>query len=92
METARQLGQSVPKDVRETPPVAGATGTVATEPEFLYRTGHDEQLPILLLDARTREDQSGSPVILFRYSGEVIATDEHIVKVAAGTQSKLLGV
>jgi hypothetical protein len=68
------------------------TGTVATEPEFLYRTEHDEQLPVLLVDARTREGQSGSPVILFRYPGEVVAKDDNTVKVAAGTQSRLLGV
>ena len=68
------------------------TGSVASEPEFLYRTERDEQLPVLLVDARTREGQSGSPIIFFRYPGEVIAQDEDTVKVAAGTQSRLLGV
>lgn len=67
-------------------------GTIASEPEFLYRTEDDDQLPILLVDARTREGQSGSPVLLFRYPGEVVAKEDHGVGIVGGTQSKLLGV
>jgi hypothetical protein len=36
-------------------------GTVATEPDIDY-----QDVPCLLIDSRTREGQSGSPVILFR--------------------------
>jgi len=46
-------------------------GTIATEPSIDYE---DEQhggvpLPCLLVDSRTREGQSGSPVILYRPAG-----------------------
>jgi hypothetical protein len=39
-------------------------GTVATEPDMDY-----DDLPLLLVDGRTREGQSGSPVILYRTDG-----------------------
>jgi hypothetical protein len=68
------------------------TGTIASEPEFLYRANDDEQLPLFLVDARTREGQSGSPVLLFRHPGEVIAKQDLSVGIVGGTQSKLLGV
>jgi hypothetical protein len=67
------------------------TGTIASEPEFLYRSTDDEQLPIFLVDARTREGQSGSPVLLFRHPGQVI-TRNGKPGLARGTQSQLLGV
>ncbi len=68
------------------------SGTIASEPEFLYRTEDDDQLPVFLVDARTREGQSGSPVLLFRHPGEVVAKDDRSVGVVGGTQSKLLGL
>lgn len=39
-------------------------GTLATEPSIKYG-----ELPLLLVDSRTREGQSGSPVILYRTDG-----------------------
>ena len=67
------------------------SGTIASEPEFLYRTEDDDQIPIILVDARTREGQSGSPVLLFRYPGEVVAKQDRSVGIVGATQSKLLG-
>lgn len=67
-------------------------GSIASEPEILYANADGEGLPLFLVDARTRKGQSGSPVILFRYPGEVIATSLNSVGVTRGTQSKLLGV
>jgi hypothetical protein len=68
------------------------SGTIASDPEFLCRADDDELLPIFLVDARTREGQSGSPVLLFRHPGEVVAKQDRRVGIVGGTQSKLLGV
>ncbi|MNZ84056.1 hypothetical protein D3C78_1028010 [compost metagenome] len=43
------------------------TGTVASEPDVDYN-----DLPILLIDCRSRKGQSGSPVIAFRSNGQYI--------------------
>ncbi|TDZ41638.1 trypsin-like peptidase domain-containing protein [Mycobacteroides franklinii] len=67
-------------------------GSIATEPELLYVNDQGEGLPLFLVDARTRKGQSGSPVMLFRHPGEVVATGPNSAGVTHGTQSKLLGV
>lgn len=46
-----------------------ATGFVASEPEIDY-----DKLPLILIDCRTRQGQSGSPVIAFR-TGQVTLRD-----------------
>lgn len=43
------------------------TGTVASEPDVDYN-----DLPILLIDCRSRRGQSGSPVIAFRSNGQYV--------------------
>ena len=50
-----------------------ATGFIASEPEVNYN-----DLPILLIDCRTRQGQSGSPVIAFRSAGTVMNTDRGV--------------
>lgn len=47
-----------------------ATGFVASEPEVNY-----EDLPIILVDCRGREGQSGSPVLAYRASGTATMSD-----------------
>ena len=48
-------------------------GSVATEPDFLYQGE-----PCFLIDARTREGQSGSPVIQRRIAGDSASSDYHL--------------
>lgn len=47
-----------------------ATGTVASEPRLNYK-----ELPLFLIDCRSRQGQSGSPVIAYRSSGDVNTTE-----------------
>lgn len=47
-----------------------ATGFMASEPDV----NHDN-LPIILIDCRSRQGQSGSPVLAYRSGGPVIMTD-----------------
>jgi len=49
-----------------------ATGFIATEPDLDY-----ENLPIFLIDCRSRKGQSGSPVIVHR-NGNVIMADNSV--------------
>lgn len=51
------------------------TGTIASEPEFDY-----DERPVFLVDARTREGQSGSPVVLYLTpnSSPVLFTDDSV--------------
>lgn len=49
-----------------TGPAVWIKGFVATEPSFDY-----SQLPVFLVDARTRPGQSGSPVIAYHHQGAV---------------------
>jgi hypothetical protein len=45
-------------------------GAIATEPELPY-----DEKPCFLIDSRTREGQSGSPVILYKRNGWITLTN-----------------
>jgi hypothetical protein len=60
-------------------------GTLATEPSIDYG-----DVPLLLVDSRTREGQSGSPVILYRTDGYVTEGGEMINNGVAA--ARLVGV
>lgn len=60
-------------------------GTIATEPEIDFNN-----LPLMLIDSRTRQGQSGSPVI-YRASGSMVTKDGGST-MFAGTVSFLVGV
>ncbi|VXC11029.1 hypothetical protein [Nocardioides sp. AX2bis] len=62
-----------------------ARGTIASE----YHVDYDE-LPLFLIDSRTRPGQSGSPVILFSAGGHYQVEGE--VSPRAGHLTKLLGI
>lgn len=62
-----------------------ATGFVASEPDVDYMG-----LPIMLIDCRTREGQSGSPVIAFR-NGPA-ATDEGALTFSRGPLQRFIGI
>jgi hypothetical protein len=62
-----------------------ATGTVATEPEVDYN-----DLPLFLIDCRTRPGQSGSPVVA-RRQGMIMLTNGKQVP-SNGTVSRFLGI
>lgn len=64
-----------------------ATGFMASEPEVDYNG-----LPIFLIDCRSREGQSGSPVIAFRKAGAVVAMQSGGPKVFDGPVCRFLGV
>lgn len=66
-------------------------GSIASEPSLLY-VKDDEPLPLLLVDARTRQGQSGSPVVIFRRPLTVLGTATGQVQITKGTQSSLIGV
>jgi hypothetical protein len=51
-------------------------GTVASEPAVPYAN-----LPLLLIDSRTRPGASGSPVIRFVLPGEMVRTEDDLVMV-----------
>jgi len=63
-----------------------ATGFIASEPDLNY-----DHKPIFLIDCRTRQGQSGSPVIAHRNGGAVslIGGDTGLF---SGPQTKLLGI
>lgn len=61
-------------------------GFVASEPEMDF---HD--LPLFLVDARTRQGQSGSPVIFYSSGGAVTMADGGLV-VSPGKTREFLGV
>ncbi|VBA60547.1 hypothetical protein LAUMK191_05575 [Mycobacterium attenuatum] len=66
-------------------------GTIASEPAFNYK--HREQtLPAFLVDARTRQGQSGSPVVLFRLPSTPVPSNDGRFRWTLGTYSRLLGV
>jgi hypothetical protein len=66
-------------------------GTIASEPSLHYpHRGKD--LPLLIVDARTREGQSGSPAIHYRQPLTPIYTNSGQVRFTAGGQSRILGV
>ncbi len=66
-------------------------GTVASEPAFYY-AHREKNLPLFLIDARTRSGQSGSPVILFRLPNSPIPSDDGTFRYSLGTYTRLLGV
>ncbi|MBW3096499.1 trypsin-like peptidase domain-containing protein [Pseudohoeflea coraliihabitans] len=63
-----------------------ATGFIATEPIFDY-----EDLPVFLVDCRSRKGQSGSPVIAQRNSGTVTRPSGAVVTFG-GPVSQFLGI
>lgn len=63
-----------------------ATGFIASEPEF----DHDD-LPIMLIDCRTRRGQSGSAVVAYR-SGGMVLLESGENAMFAGPVSRLLGI
>ncbi|GLE55938.1 hypothetical protein BKG69_06480 [Mycobacteroides chelonae] len=65
-------------------------GTIASEPDLMYLID-GEPMPLFIADARTREGQSGSPVIQFRHPDSVVVLDNGI-GITKGTQSKLIGI
>jgi hypothetical protein len=66
-------------------------GTIATEPALEY-SHRGQSLPLLLVDARTREGQSGAPVIVYRHPGTPVFTISGTMGVTTGPQSQLVGV
>ena len=63
-----------------------ATGSIASEPNVNY-----EGLPIQLIDCRSRQGQSGSPVLAYR-SGGMIAMADGSSSVFNSPVSKLIGI
>lgn len=62
-----------------------ATGFIATEMDMNYN-----KLPVVLIDCRTRQGQSGSPVIAFRSAGS-INTNKGMA-ISEGPMTRLLGI
>ncbi|TDL61527.1 serine protease [Rhodococcus qingshengii] len=63
-----------------------ATGFIASEPEIDYR-----DLPLFLIDCRSRKGQSGSAVVAYRPGGQVLEVDGSIGFYASPT-TKLIGI
>jgi len=63
-----------------------SSGFIASEPEMDY-----DDLPVVLIDCRSRQGQSGSPVILYR-SGGAIALKNGSTGISAGSFSELIGI
>jgi hypothetical protein len=61
-------------------------GTVATEPDIDF-----DSLPLMLIDSRTRQGQSGSPVI-FHSSGRAVATKSGGSAMYGGPVTFLVGI
>jgi hypothetical protein len=66
-------------------------GTIASEPSLPYPHQGDD-LPLFLVDARTRRGQSGASVILFRLPPALVMTEGGTITFTRGPQSRLLGV
>lgn len=62
-----------------------ATGTVASEPDINYKN-----LPLFLIDCRSRQGQSGSPVIAYRPNGDVKLGN--VFTISGGPVKKFLGI
>jgi len=62
-------------------------GNVATEPEINF-----EELPCFLIDSRTRTGQSGSPVIVYRNGGEMVALEDGGMGAFDGPVQRLFGI
>jgi hypothetical protein len=71
-------------------------GTIASEPSMYYpHQGPDgvvRELPVLIVDARTREGQSGSPAILYRQPLTPVYTNDGQIRMTQASSSRLLGV
>jgi len=63
-----------------------ATGFLASEPEIDY-----DDMPIQLIDCRSRPGQSGSPVVAYR-SGGAVALDNGTTAMFAEPVSSLIGI
>lgn len=63
-----------------------ATGFIATDPEIDF-----EGLPLMLIDCRTRQGQSGSPVVAYR-AGGTYAKGPGRLTIADGHACKFLGI
>jgi hypothetical protein len=63
-----------------------ATGFVASDPDINY-----DGLPILLVDCRTRQGQSGSPVVAFRSAGFIKYSDGNTNAMPSG-QARFMGI
>lgn len=63
-----------------------ATGFIASDPSIDY-----EGLPLLLVDCRTRQGQSGSPVVAFRAAGFNQYSDGNTYS-SATAQSRFMGI
>lgn len=63
-----------------------ATGFVASEPDVQFN-----DLPILLIDCRSRQGQSGSPVLAYRSGGAVATTDGN-TSIFTGPVQRLMGI
>jgi Trypsin-like peptidase domain len=61
-------------------------GTIASEPSLNFN-----DLPCFLIDSRTREGQSGSPVVFYSAGGAVLMSDGSVSSFV-GPQDRLLGV
>jgi hypothetical protein len=66
-------------------------GTIATHPGMSYETD-EKQLPLFLVDARTRNGQSGSAVMRHRPDRTLIVMPDGSLQRTTGPQSELLGV
>jgi hypothetical protein len=64
-----------------------ATGTVATEPEIDHGNS-----PIFLIDCRSREGQSGSPVLAFRSGSETVWLENNSMIANGQPMSRFLGI
>lgn len=64
-----------------------ATGFISSEPEVDY-----QDLPIFLIDCRTRKGQSGSPVIAHRNPGAPYYNGNNVKMVTGGSVTDFLGI
>jgi hypothetical protein len=66
-------------------------GTIASEPAFAY-VHCGEPLPLFLIDARSREGQSGAPVLLYYHPGSLVPRGDGTAQITGAGYSQLLGV
>ncbi len=66
-------------------------GTIASEP-VMYYPHRGQDLPLLLIDARTREGQSGAPAILYRQPLTPVYTNSGTIGMTQAGFSRILGV
>jgi hypothetical protein len=66
-------------------------GTIATEPALGFRV-NGEDMPLMLIDARTRKGQSGSAVMRRRRRGTPVFAEGQVQGFLLGPRSELVGV